>query len=247
MTRLLADAWNDLRRNLAPLAIYLGLVMLVSTAYRGANEIAGSFVPEDGPAPPWLPAYQVIADLFIAAGYAAVQASVFSAMGREIDRPLWKSPGLKDALRRFFMVWFLLNLAMIAVIRMQVSANSAGLAGLVLWLEFLLMLFFVFAVPIGACVMYWGRLNWRELPEALAPIGRMLPLTMAVFMLTFSQFVLHFFLVQLVPKGVIGSIPAMAIADVPFAFLDCFAFAAMWRLCMAHRNADFENDLDMFD
>ncbi len=247
MTRLLTDAWNDLRRNLLPLALYLGLVVLVSAVYRGANQLAGSFVDEGASPPPWMAGYQVIADLFVAAGYSAVQAAVFAALGREIDRPLWKSPDIKDALRRFFMVWFLLNLAVIAVIRAQASALRADAEAATAWLLILLLVLYVAAVPVGACVMYWGRLNWRELPEALAPLGRMLPLTLAVFLLTLGQFLLHLFILPLVPQGVTESVPAMAVVDIPFALLDCYAFTATWRLCMAHRDADFTHDLDMFD
>ena len=238
--RLLADAWHSLKRNQAPLGLYVLLLTAVNLLYRLASGHVEGFVEPDA-LPSWYPIYAIAADLFLAAGFSAVQAVVFAMFGREIDRPLWKCEGPGDALRRFFIVWFILNLVILTVIRLQVRAAEADAAQVVIALDFLMLGLYLFALPVGACVMYWGRLNWEELGESLAPIARQFPLVVVVLAINFGQYILHLILVDLLPQARADSPIVLAIADIPFHLLDCFAFAAMWRICMLHRDTSYED------
>ncbi len=243
---LLPQAWRSLQRNRVPVFCYILLTLLISLAYRLSDIYVGTLFPKDNP-PAWLYAFVVSRDVVMATILSAIQAIVFAAMGKEIDRPLWKSPNWRDATTRFFLIWFILNLLSITVIRLQIRANALGSDEAIFALEFCLLLLYLFGLPIGACVMHWGRLNWAELPETLAPIARLFSLTLLVLLLDALQWLLHV-TSPLVPiENKVLQALAVTAMDLPYPFLDCLAFAVMWRICMIYRDGAFERSNNDFD
>ncbi len=239
---LLTDAWKSLRRNRTPVGIYILCNTLLILILQLGNILLSKYVG-NGPAPPWAAVFDILFDLLCVGAGSALQAVIFAEIGKEIDRPLWKCAGPRDALRRFFMVWFILNLIVLMIAHLQMGAAKADNAELLAMLMFFMLLFFPFYVPLGACAMYWGRLEWSELPEALRPIVRMVPGVLVVLGLGLLQWILPQLMTELTPPGLLRAAFFVPL-DILLALLEVLAFAAMWRLCMQHRDTDFSNSGD---
>lgn len=246
--RLFSAAWNDLREHYTLAAAYVGAHVLMVCLFRGALAVAAPHIPNVNP-PLWVPALDMGRQFVLAAGVGLLQAVVFARLGKSIDRPLWKCRDDREAVRRFFLLWFILNLGMIALEQLHANALDWRAAEPAMLLEILYFFAFVLVLPIGICVMYSGRLEWTALPETLRPLGRQLPLTLRVMALMALQLALQIalqkaFAGQFKDRSAI-LIPALTIA--PAAFLDCLAFCAMWRVCMIHRQSGDEDTGDFFD
>jgi hypothetical protein len=246
--RLFTAAWNDLgeHRNLA--AVYVGVHVLMVCLSRGALAVVAPYVPEAHP-PLWLPVFDMSRQLALAVAASVLQAVVFARLGKSLDRPLWKCRDDGEAVRRFFLLWFILNLGLGALEQLHANAIGWDIAELAMLLEILIFLAAVVLLPFGACVMYSGRLEWAALPEALRPMGRQLPLTLRVMSLLMLQYALTLLLQIALYNHVKDRsailIPALTIA--PAAFLECLAFCAMWRVCMIHRQSGDEDTGGFFD
>ena len=238
---LLTDAWKSLRRNHSTVLYYIVLSVAVLAVFRVINQQLRPFIPEEAP-PAWLPLYKMTSYIVLSVAASALQAVFFAALGREIDRPLWKCPGAEEALRRFFVPWLILNLTLATIWSLLEQAALAGNAQGILMVEFFLMLAMVFYIPLGACVMYWGRLNWQELGESLAPIVRMLPYTLLPIAFGFAQYAFHLSIVFYLPDPIRDNIPVLCLIDVPYAVIECFIFCMMWHICMLYRDLPVESD-----
>lgn len=184
--------------------------------------------------------------LYLAVVFSGVEAIFLSALGREIDRPIWKCKGPADALRRFFTPWLIINLSCITLIDIQARLALLGQSEAVLLFEGLILIAHLCALPIGAAIMHWGALEWRELGSALRPLLRFLHLLLLPLALAFFQFAL----VRLRGVVVAGDGSTMVLTrvvlDIPMILLDVLIFALVWRICMMHRNEP-EVESDPFD
>jgi hypothetical protein len=191
--------------------------------------------------------YDLVGNLVMAAALAALQTVVFARLGREIDRPLWRSPNAADAMRRFFQLWLILNLIAVAIGQLlQLAGRQEAEAAIVL-LVFFYMLVLLFTVPVGACIMFSGAFEWREIGSSLAPLVHQAPRTLILLLLNLFQVALLFELVKL--RAIRADEPAVfwtvfMLAPVAMAYIDCVVFAGTWHICIEHRNADQDVDFD---
>lgn len=243
ISKLLKESLEALRRNRPAVLAYMAAVGLMSAMFRLAGVFMAGYAAEDA-GPAWIYPITILMDLALAALFAALQAVVFSMIGREMDRPLWKCPAPEAALRRFFLTWFIINLAILAVMRMQLRAAVGEMPDLVILLEFVLIFAHCFAVPVGACVMFYGALEWREMGSILTPIARRFLLVCAVLFVVFGQYAVSRAAMLEAPPASLLIVPAHALLDAFLAVLDCFAFAAMWLICQIHRNEAPDTDDD---
>ncbi|MBI2433097.1 MAG: hypothetical protein HYV26_09525 [Candidatus Hydrogenedentes bacterium] len=251
---ILADAWESLKRNQSALFLYVGGRCLLTLIINTATILLGITPDSDSS---WIHAFEFSTDLLDAAAYSALMAIVFARMGEDIDRPLWRCPSDREALRRFFVPWFIINIALLTMIQLSGRAAKAENSDLAGSLGLLILLATLVAVPIGACIMYHGRLRWSELDEALKPLIAHLDLMLPVFGVLLLQFLLlmlaaalHVPWDELPDKSLWSLVKTQAlfwaIASVPLNALDCLAFAMVWRICMIHRDEGVD-DSDPFD
>lgn len=233
---------GDLERNFSALLRYLVLSFVIVGAYILCMDQVRTLQGEAPGPPGWLGVGSLLCLLLTAAAYSAMQAILLAEIGEEIDRPLWKYDGPADALRRFFMPWFLLNLSMMTLGPLLVRAAGDGNESLALLLQFALFLLFLFLIPIGASVVHHGQLNWGELSQILAPIVRMFPLVLIVMLLGFVQFCIWIALSAVETNSIFQRVAMHAPFNFAAAYLDCLAFATMWRICILHRNLEPEDD-----
>ena len=189
----------------------------------------------------WQGLISMLATVLNASATAALQAIFFARLGTRIDRPLWRCTGPGDALKRFFMPWFILNLGMLALMQLTMRFNTSQ-AAMLFFMFF--MVGFIVMVPLGTCIMYHGRLHWPEVPIALQPIAKQFSPSMAVMAISFLEFMLLLVFFEMVLKYEIlqTSSTLSALVNAPFALIECFVVAAMFRVCMIHRDSLSDED-----
>lgn len=197
--------------------------------------IALASLPPLGPPPVPFTLFNILHEILFAAALAALYAVLLAALGREIDRPLWKCSLPREALQRFFTVWFILTLTTFVLRDFQANANNpeAQLA-----IEVFLIFSLPFVIPLGACVMHHGALHWEELPAILAPLGRHFNLFLPVLLVGLFQYLLQLTLAAAVPPVThpYAQAAALSLVNLPAAWLDLLMFAISWRICALHRD-----------
>jgi hypothetical protein len=245
--QLLAHARDALVRNWRIVLLYLVASLVVLTGYSFAFEAMIKAVPVDmTPKPLWYVVSSLSLDLLFVVLIAAFQAVSFALIGEEMDRPLWKCAGWQDGLKRFFTLWFIVNLLYITSARLPMSApESIHLEVYVLMALFRFGLT-VLGVPLGACIVYGGGLRWEDVPGMLAPFFRLFPMAFVALSLGFLQW-----LIIDVASGLLqadqSSVWLLSVVNVPLIILECLAFAVMWLVCMHHRDIADEFEDDDFD
>ncbi len=244
--QVIVQAWKDLQDRLLLVFAYVGAHSLLFLTV-GLLEWAVGFEPDGEVVPPGIAALKMLDQIALAAAIAAVQAIVFARIGKDIDRPLWKCSDDLDALRRFFLPWLLLNLGYTAIAEVGSLAIRNDLGALFQLTEMLRLFYMLLYLPIGACIMYWGRLDWNELGETLRPIVRQFALVLNVFLLQLAQ---HFVNLELsiVLQGkdpaTLSYVLFFALGAMPITLLELLAFVAMWHVLMINRNAPEDEDED---
>ena len=242
---LVKAAWNDLKNNQLLLAVYLAAQIALACAYIGLDRL---IFPEEppSPAPLWLPAARFFQQLCLASIVAALQSIVFARFGKAIDLPLWKCRTDGEALRRFFLLWAFVNLAYITLDQLASQAYRAEAVDLAYGLVMLIFMYHVLVFPLAVCVMYAGRFATIEPSDVFAPITRHFGLAAVVFLVLSMSFMFYFGMApaalnqEPLPRVLVG----VALLTLLLALVELFAFAAIWRLCMLHRDTAYQDNDD---
>lgn len=241
------QAYQDVQENARPLLVYTGFHVVASGLALPLRFVEFQYKDIND-----FPAWLDITSLFVSLASLAVLsvgASVaFARMGRQIDRPLWKQHGDGEAVRRFFLIWFILGLAYLAADRLVILLyHATGDAEAVLGLQTILFVLVGLMIPVGACIMFNGKLEWRRLGEDLTPLGRQIPATSLLVLFGFfaGSFILTSQAMLLRPEvRIYLSVPGFILLTVLYAYCDCLIFAGTVELCRADRDTAEEDDFD---
>jgi hypothetical protein len=240
---ILLKAVLAVQRNVPALGLYLLFTVPASALVLVGNIWMGGTNP-DAPVNAAMLAYEVAANAFLVVVYAFAQSIVFSRMGRLLDRPLWKCPGDREALKRYFPLWVLLNIIAVGSQRLMTWVpalmDNEAAAGPMVWIMAIVMAVYL---PFGAAIMFAGRPEWRELGEALGPLGRQWPKALSVCFFSGATYMLLMLLVTAQPESQRWPLPAI---DVIAGYFDCLIFCATWLICMYDRQAPQDDDVDYF-
>lgn len=238
---MINEAFIAVQRNRAPLLAYMAVgVGVYATRLLGDYVAFDTFEAE--PRALWFQAYRFLSELATAAVYAAAQSIVFARIGAEMDRPLWKISGDMDSLRRFFKLWFLLDLSSVLLYRLAdefakaIGNDSSAVTLLLLWIMTVVLF-----VPFGACVMFYGHVRKEEIGQAVNTLADQFPRFLAILLMGYiiTSLVLGIQTARILP---VWALPSLALLD---SFGECLVFSATWLLCIDHRDEDTEGpDLD---
>jgi len=179
------------------------------------------------------------------AAYAALNAIVFSMLGADIDRPLWRYHGWRDALRRFFTPWFLLALTYILIFRIIIWLGIDHPAA-----QFLLTLaciFFTLHIPVGIAIMHQGKFEWRYFLEAVTPLAAQLPRMIIPIIAALYLFLMAFVSGGATRPDAEGSLEWLwrsALLQVVGGAFVCAIAATTWCVLMLHRD-EADDDFDL--
>lgn len=246
--QLLAQAEAALVRNWRAILIYVASSVLVVTAYSHLVTYLDTIVsPETNPKPFWFVSVGLVGDVIQIVIIATIQAVAFAWIGQEMDRPLWKSAGWTDSVKRFFSFWLILNLLYVTSAKFTVALPESIRDDVELLTFFFRFGLTLFGIPIGACVMHGGGLHWKELPGMLSPMFQLFPMAAVAIGLGFLQFALILVTIIVVPEPMLKSPWLWSAVNVPIVFLECMSFAVMWLVCMHYRDIASESGGDDFD
>ncbi len=246
--QLLTGTFRAVLRNYDAVGLYVVLSAGISSVKRSVDILikSGTIPLADEVL---MQTYRFASDLFIAAGIAAASAIAFARMGCEIDRPMWKVKNDLAALNRFFVLWFIIGLLMLTFLRLlERFAGPDPVGGVADALRMAFFLWWLVAVPFGACVMFSGRLQWSNLADDLKPLAGQFRLTLLILFVNFLSFVGYLLVIDFLATRpeLQSKIWLSALIDVPFCLVDCFVFAGTWLICMEHRRR-IEEERDHID
>ncbi len=245
----LREAAQDVQRNISAFLFYAAVF---SVAHIALTLGIAPFEPaQDETATRTFQILDIVAFLAFIHVAAYGQTVAFSRLGREIDKPLWKVRTDGDALKRFFMMWALMNLTSNGLLRLSSSDFGSGDAMAInVMLLFAGLAAFVACVPVGACIMFTGQVSSSTIGESLAPLSRHPARTGTVLLIMLAEVLAVFFFLSLLAgeEGAMPSLPARLgfglASGLVQVYLECLALAATWHLCMIDRETVDEIDLD---
>ncbi len=239
-SQVFRGAFRALRCEPAVVFIYWSVTLLGSAAYLAMEQVSGQGDAAEGPSSAQAAA-RFLFDILYPACWALAASVTFSRLGRELDKPLWKLPGDREAVRRFFLPWFILFLIVILSHRVldfavaRTESLEAAFFGLLL-----VFLLGAWVIPIGACIMFLGYPGRAGLAETLTPLGRFFSTT--ILFVGFGFFVSWaslFLFLELHSRF----LPLILCVDLIQGYCDCVIFAGIWEICRMHRNYPAEPDL----
>ncbi len=179
-------------------------------------------------------------DLAIVVIAALVMPIAFGMLGRDLARPLWKVGVPGEALRRFFSLWFLMNLLLVTVSRITgrlVEADSP-LAGLMIGLTIIL---YATYIMVGAAIMYHGGFGTESISKAVTPLVREFAQT--GLLLLVALFTVLVALFTDIDTDNISWLWHAPVSGVLSAVLECVIFCGAWIICMTSQETP-DDDLD---
>ena len=232
---VLREAIQVVHRNILCVFVYALISVLADGVRLGGDSLARLLLHVE--APDALPAaYYLFADVALSAVYALIQTLIFTWLGREIDKPLYKIAVPGEAMKRFFAMWLLFGLVSLTLFRLSLSQHTADNLELAQVLLLAFVMFEAFSIPVGACVMFRGSFEWRSLLDALSPLWRQFHAALGVLLVSLMQVLLVLgLIVWLAPYRAL-----LLLVDVAAAYLACLVFAGVWLVCMSDRDSDDE-------
>lgn len=235
------DALNATRRNTGPLLIYFLVYLGVRYVQLSLGDWAfNSDLETLGEVSPGVRLLLFVQDLALCVIFALTHCVVFSRLGKDIDKPLWKITD-REAIRRFFSLWFIVNLGVTLLVSLQVSAAIRGDESTSsLWFV-LVLCSNVFAVPVGALIMFYGGLGREGVFRAFSTGLMQFPRMILIFFFAWILLVIVIFVAM---DESIGDYikPFFSIVE---AFGDGFVFSCTWIVCIyQRREEEDESDFD---
>lgn len=232
------------QRNWRVFLFYTLLISSVATAFYFVNRTFLSDFIDSKEVTLSMRLYRLAFWLVLSGVTGFTQAIAFSWFVADIDRPLRRLDGIKDALSHFFLFWFAVNLLQYFLIILPALVNLE--VDTLLTAEFLLMLpilISIVAMPLGTGMMYVGKVDRALLSDALQPFTTNFASATAICCFYgFSSLFL-----QSVQILSVSASPWIAVLlDPAFCYIDCLTFCALFHLCIQHRDAEPPEIDDLF-
>ena len=245
MVNLFTEAVNDLGRHLARVAQYVLATTMILAVYRVCSAALEGLDPP-GNAYAAAPVARLLLSIGLGASLSAVQALVFAPLGAAIARPVWKYRDWRDALKRFFLPWLIINLLLITIMDIRTHLAAAGETDAASLLELVWLGAQMSALPVGTAVMFWGALRWRELPEAMTPLFRFFQITLIPLGLALLQYLLVGIRANLLQEEGVRQVILCVITDAPLVLMEVLMFTVCWRICLLNQTLpkDTEDPLE---
>lgn len=238
---MVADALEAVQRNLKAFILYAS----ITAAFTLAVILSQRFVldgQEGAMAGAYSSIYAIVLDILNAGITALAQCLAFSRIGRDMDKPIWKVDGDLEVLRRFYVLWFLINLALLAGLSLiSLAQTSTSDASLVFSMFLVWLLMAAFTVPLGASIMFCQKAGREEFVRASNTLADQARRT---FPLILFAFCIYFVIYTLAGSGPLPSWARLFLVIVE-CYANCAIFAGTWIICMTHRDED--SDFSDFD
>ncbi len=193
-----------------------------------------------------------INDILLCAGIGAIQAVCFARLGAKLDAPIWRCESDKEALERFFLLWFAVNIAIVTISNLVGTFEDYGYSGFSN-LFALLSIFALFVyMPLSICWMHSGEkaVEEEEIFRVFRPITRQMGESVGMWAIIGGSILasMYIFSLDIFAQQNLTTALLKAMLIVPFSAVDIVVFCWVWNLCIEYRNSrlDDEYDFDEF-
>ncbi|MCX8063707.1 MAG: hypothetical protein N3G21_00860 [Candidatus Hydrogenedentes bacterium] len=188
-------------------------------------------------------------DILFCAGIGALQAICFCRLGAKLDAPIWRCKSDKEALKRFFLIWFGVNVAIVTLTNLVGTFGEYGYSGVSDFLAlFSILVLFVY-LPLTICWMHSGEkaIEEEEIFKVFRPITRQLGDSVGMWIIIGVSILasLYVFSFEVFTHHNLNTSLLKAVVIIPFSVVDIIVFCWVWNLCIEYRNAGLDNEYDL--
>jgi len=190
-------------------------------------------------------------ELILCAILGALQAIIFPRMGAILDFPVWRCRDDKEALRRFFILWFGVNVALVTLNRVSTIFADKGYSDLVYLIEGLSLFANIVYLPLTICWMYSGEKLTEDdsFFRVFRPITRQWSETIGMWGIIIISIFISIFVLGLPifeePSVLTAILKTLII--IPLAGIDILVFCWTWLLCIQSRIHGLDDDYSLDD
>ncbi|MGC8737219.1 MAG: hypothetical protein ACP5UA_01085 [Candidatus Hydrogenedens sp.] len=246
--------WERIKNNQSKIIPLSGIYIFVHTATFFVYELlslnlelsSGNF-PNDI----LLSLVDVVRELVLCAILGGLQSIVFARLGVILEFPIWRCKDDKEALSRFFLLWFGINAGLITINRVANILAEKGISDLAFLLGGVGLIANIIYLPLTVCWMYSGEKLSEDdsFLRVFRPITRQWGETLGMWaILSISLFVALFILgLPLFQESSIFTVVIKTIIIIPLAGIDIFVFCWTWLLCIQCRIQGLDEDVSLDD
>lgn len=195
-----------------------------------------------------LPLFDTGNELILIAGISALQAVVFARLGAMLDYPIWRCRSDQEAIQRFFLLWFIVNLILAGLTRIASSLDHYGFSDLGVLVGILGLVANVLYFPMTVCWMHSGekRTEDEEWTRVFRPLTRQFSdsLGMWVIIVVSLLGVLYIYELPSMQEDSEFAIVVSTALMIPMAGVDIVVFCWTWILCIQYRDLGLDDELD---
>lgn len=193
----------------------------------------------------------IVRELLLCTFLGALQSVIFARLGVILEFPIWRCKNDKEALRRFFLLWFGINAGLITINRVANILSEKGISDLALFLGGIGLIANIVYLPLAVCWMYSGeRLSENDsIFRVFRPITRQWGETLGMWaILSVSLFVALFLLgLPILQEASIFTVIIKTLIIIPLAGIDIIVFCWTWLLCIQCRIQGLDEDISLDD
>ncbi len=181
----------------------------------------------------------------------ALQSIIFARIGVILEFPIWRCRDDKEALRRFFLLWFAINAGLITINRLANIMAERGISDLSAFLGGVGLIANIVYLPLGICWMYAGEKLSEDdsLLRVFRPITRQWGETIGMWIiLSISLFIALFIMgLPILQEPSIFTVIIKTLIIIPLASIDLIVFCWTWLLCIQCRIQGLDEDISLDD
>lgn len=193
----------------------------------------------------------IVRELLLCAILGALQSIIFARLGVILEFPIWRCRDDKEALRRFFLLWFGINAGLITINRVANILEERGISDLASLLVGIGLIANIVYLPLAICWMYSGeKLSENDsFFRVFRPITRQWGETLGMWViLCVSLFVaLYLLSLPILQEPSIFTVVIKTLIIIPLAGIDIIVFCWTWLLCIQCRIQGLDEDVSLDD
>ncbi|HOK09147.1 MAG TPA: hypothetical protein PLT82_07265 [Candidatus Hydrogenedens sp.] len=191
----------------------------------------------------------IIKEIILCAILAIIQSIIFSRLGVLLDFPVWRCKSDLEALRRFFLLWFGVNIALITITRVSVVLVDYGYSNLADLFSVLGIIANIIYLPLSICWMYSGEKLSEDDPmtRPFRAITRQFGETVGMWVIIAMSLFTSLFVLSLpvFEEQTILTALLKTVIIIPLAAVDIIVFCWTWLLCIQCRMQGLDEDYSL--
>ncbi len=193
----------------------------------------------------------ILRELALCSILGALQSIIFARLGVILEFPIWRCRDDKEALRRFFLLWFGINVGLITINRVANIMAERGISDIAYLLGAVGLIANIVYLPLAICWMYSGEKLAEDdsFFRVFRPITRQWGETLGMWVILVVSLLLALFLLGLpvFQENSIFTVLIKTLIIIPLAGVDILVFCWTWLLCIQCRIQGLDEDISLDD